>query len=51
MAERNPKAIEDLYFKNGPSDSPLGKRIVANKNSSSNERVFGIELPPIDAVD
>lgn len=43
MADRNPKSYSDLYFQ-GKAYS-AGRRINADKNSSSVERVFGLDDP------
>lgn len=34
--------IDKLYFKTGDKQSP-GRRIISNKNYSSNERAFGLD--------
>jgi hypothetical protein len=41
MADRSPQNINALYFIG--TNSVAGKRIVPNKNDSSNDRVFGLE--------
>lgn len=41
MADRTPQNLDALYFKG--NNSIAGKRILPNKNDSSNDRVFGLE--------
>ena len=45
MAERSPRNSDYLYFQS-EENSPIGQRINPDKNSSSLERVYGIDESP-----